>query len=94
MPQRVSLSQKGERMNCQQLFLSLSHEDKNKFCSSLTTLGLVNELNSKRFNKVLKTLVNTSSGRLKKLYKTIRFAEQKIGRASLNNFFDAVAQEG
>ena len=81
-------------MNCQQLFLSLSHGDKDKFCQHLVTLGLVNELNSARFNKILKTLINTSNGRLKKLYKTIRFAEQKLGRERLNNFFEAVAQEG
>ncbi len=31
---------------------------------------------------------------LKKLYKTIRLAEQKLGRESLNKFFEAVAQEG
>ena len=70
-----------------ELFLSLSTDEKDTFCSEIVELGLINELNEKNLRKTLKTLANRRNGRLKKLYKKLLLTDREM----LDRYFHLIA---
>ena len=67
------------------LFQRLTIAQKDKFCDDLVSLGLVSELNPKKWNKSVKQAIKNSKGDLKKLYQSF----QHITVQQRAQFYDA-----
>ena len=70
------------------IYRGLPQEDRTKFISDITDLGLVNELNNKRFRRHLKDLVAGNRGGLKQLYRRVLTAHDS--GADCDMFFTAL----
>ena len=58
-------------MNITQIFSGLSPFLKDRFCSEVITLGLINELNEQRFRARCRLLIRQHNGETRKLYKAL-----------------------
>ena len=74
-------------MNIKQTFINLSPFLKDRFCSEVFTLGLVNELNQKRFNAHCRRLVSQHQGATRSLYKAL----SRLSLEERTHFFNVVS---
>lgn len=58
-------------MNIIQIFAGLPPFLKDRFCSEVITLGLINELNEHRFRARCRRLIRQHTGETRKLYKAL-----------------------
>ena len=74
-------------MNISQIFIGLSPFLKDRFTSEVFTLGLVHELNHKRFEAHCKRLMRQHNGDTRKLYKALA----RLSEVDRKRFFDVVS---
>lgn len=74
-------------MNISQIFINLSPFLKDRFTSEVFTLGLVHELNHKRFEAHCKRLMRQHNGETRKLYKAL----SRLSATDRIRFFDVVS---
>lgn len=74
-------------MNISQIFIGLSPFLKDRFTSEVFTLGLVHELNNKRFEVHCNRLMRQHNGDTRKLYKALA----RLGEVDRKRFFDVVS---
>jgi hypothetical protein len=74
-------------MNIKQIFIGMSPFLRDRFCSEVFTLGLVNELNQKRFNAHCRRLVSQHRGATRTLYKAL----SRLSLEERTRFFDVIS---
>ncbi len=74
-------------MNISQIFIGLSPFLKDRFTSEVFTLGLVHELNNKRFEVHCNRLMRQHNGDTRKLYKALA----RLSEVDRKCFFDVVS---
>jgi hypothetical protein len=74
-------------MNISQIFINLSPFLRDRFTSEVFTLGLVHELNNKRFEVHCNRLMRQHNGNTRKLYKALA----RLSEADRKRFFDVVS---
>ena len=74
-------------MNISQIFINLSPFLRDRFTSEVFTLGLVHELNNKRFEVHCNRLMRQHNGNTRKLYKALA----RLSEEDRKRFFDVVS---
>jgi hypothetical protein len=74
-------------MSITQIFAGLPPFLKDRFCSEVITLGLINELNEQRFRARCRRLIRQHNGETRKLYKALN----NLTSDNRLHFFDIVS---